>query len=223
MDDVNAQLAAMKANWKKNRDASKAMTGGGGTTLEVGPCEVVWAGGRIISYNDALAVVMEFDYAGDDAAQQGRKGVRFCGLDTDEKVVFFLGDLRRMECQVDEIDDPEQIKDILKELDERKPHMRATVKKKGDYLNFYLDKLISNENDTAPAAEEAATDQPENLEQQPLKAGDKIEFQYSNKTHTGIVDKILDDDETLKVKCDQLKGRILTINVADNKVEMLVG
>jgi hypothetical protein len=233
MDEVADKLAEMKANWKKNKEASKSYTGGGGTTLEVGNWEVVWKKGRLITYADTLAAIMEFEYAGEDIEHQGKAGVRFCGLDTDEKIIFFLSDLRKMECQIDEIDDPAQIKDIFSELDKRKPHMRSTVKKSkdGQYTNFYLDKLLSNDGEAEGVeggevdAKETEKEEelPENEEMAQLKAGDKIQFQYNQKTCTGVVDKIMEDDETLKVKCDQLKGRIVTINVGDNKVEMLVG
>ena len=224
------QLRQMRERWNKGKEQSKK-DNFSGTTLSPGQFATRLTGAKLISGDKGLSVVFEFTCVRGD--EIGEKGIRFAGLGTDEQLVYFQRDLRRLGIEVDDFE-PEQIPDILKELLEARPGVRINVKQNGEYKNVYVDKLMEldpeedvqpGENGEGSGAEasggddsgEDAGDGGEGAGEVTFEPGDDVSYTVKGKKQTGVVKKLLDDG-SYNVKNDATKQ---IDNVEPEKLKLL--
>lgn len=226
------QLREMKERWNKGKQESKKPGFGEGTTLTKGQYATRLTTAKLINTEKGPSVVFEFTCVRGD--QTGEKGVRFAGMDTDDRIIYLQRDLRKLGQEVDELD-IEQLPAMLKALVDEKPGVRITVKESGEYLNVYIDKLMELEDDEQiPDAEAAssgnddateATDGEEGLgepaaeteaeeaaEGPGFEIADDVAYVIKGKKQTGVVKKINDDD-MVEIKNDVTK-KVDKVNVA---------
>lgn len=145
------QLAAMKARWEKNKEPAKAGGSGGGTTFSPGRHFTRLTAAKLIPSDKGLSVMFEFTGCSPDE-EVGEKAVRWAGMDTEDKMKYLLQDLIRLGVGIDDFDITE-LPAKLDELVAAAPAVRVTVKESGEYTNVYIDKLIEETGEEAPAAE----------------------------------------------------------------------
>lgn len=90
------------------------------------------------------------------------------GLETEDNIMYFQRDLVRLGKEVP--DDPSDLEDVLKELEEEEPTIRIQLKTKGEYQNVRILKLVgADEEDEAeseePSDEEAETEAEDTAEE----------------------------------------------------------
>lgn len=234
VDQMAKSLAAMKDRWNKAKEESAKDGGRSGTTLSASPkgerhiCQLSAA--RVVQGDKGLSVLLEWTCV--EGEEIGEKAVIWLNFDTDEKFIWAQRALRKLEVDVDAIDSPELLPQLCIELVEAAPAARITVKENGEYINCYIDNVVTLEGQDTQVQEgqelpeEATGESSEGAEvateatdtgEQPngegqveevvpgLAVGDDVEYTVKGQPQTGVVKQIL-DDETVNVRNDKTKA-----------------
>jgi len=115
-----------------------------------------------IGANDWLHVALEFVCVSDGEAL-GLFHTHRCGIDNENSLSFMQRDLERLGVDLDEleINEEEDLTDVLKELIETAPIVRASLKRSGDFLNMRISKLLDIDESELPDLEGAGEEEEE--------------------------------------------------------------
>lgn len=233
LSPLQKKLRAMKESWNSSKEEGKKTTTGG-TTLTDGRHLCKLTDASLNEGSKGPFVKLEFTCV--EGEETGEKGVRICGLDNEERLVYLQRDLTRLGVDIDELD-IEQLPDLLGELAAQAPGVRVTVKtNEGSdgkmYQNCYIDKLVelngqaeeaeaeapaeeaAAETEEAPAEEAAAEEEGETLE-----VGDDVSYLSGKVKLTGVVKSIDYDTSMIGIRDDKTKK---VVSVHAEKVDKLV-
>lgn len=238
MTPLQKRLKALKESWNSGKEESKKT--GGATTLSDGRHLCKLTDASLLEGNKGPFVKFEFTAVEGD--EIGEKGVRNCGLDSEDRIVYLQRDLRRLGVEVDDFD-IEQLPDILAELAGQAPGVRVTVKtNEGSdgkmYSNCYIDKLVALDGSEgeAPAeaeaeaepeaeaeTEEAPAETEAEAEAEPegetLEVGDDVTYLSGKVKLTGVVKSIDYDTSMIGIRDDKTKK---VISVHAEKVDKVI-
>jgi hypothetical protein len=142
------RLKMMNQKWQSSREESTKPGFGEGTTLTSSTSGVRHicrlSAARLVMVKDSPAVVFEFTAVQGD--EIGEKAVRFCNFGKDEQIVYLQRDLRKLGVPVDDFN-AEELPAQLEQLVAEAPACRITVKQNGEYVNVYIDKMVSLDDD----------------------------------------------------------------------------
>ena len=139
---------------------------------------------------------------------------KYYGLDKEESLTYLQRDLVRLGIEIPE--DPEELENILQSIVKQKLLVKFRVKENGEYLNIYLDKLVSEGSETEHEVDEvkdgADMDKPaasngnaksvsENEDDESTEIEPGLRVNVTGKG-AGIVKEVDEDEGNVTVKLD---------------------
>lgn len=107
-----------------------------------------------------IQVVMHWKFL--KGEYKGQEKLSFSGIETEDNLKYLLRDLSLLGYDTDEIDGPDDLKGILKELNKEKPKSKISLKTKGEFQNVYIlkDSESVDDDEDGDEDEEDADDEP---------------------------------------------------------------
>lgn len=146
---------------------------------------------RGVETKNGPSVVMDLKAAGESEQAGGRFSI-FYGLD-EEHIGYLFGDLAKLGYEVEELDD-EQLDEIAEDIAKTKPVVRVTAKKKGEYTNVYIDKVLEDVEASDVETDGEADDEEDEDDEKPKKKGKKAKDEEEDEEEEEE-DPSGDDDE----------------------------
>lgn len=139
---MERKLREMKEAWERNKEESKKAGGRGGTTLKPGEKYLTRLSDAMLRDGEN-GPYARLEFTCIEGDQTGEKGIVNGNFDSDDRIVYFQRDLRRLGVEVDDFD-VTQLPAILADLKAKQPGVRLAVaeSKDGKYINCYIDKLV---------------------------------------------------------------------------------
>ncbi len=146
--------------------------GGGFNDVELDPGKYVCIAKklRFVDTKNGAAAVLDLKVAGESEQAGGRISI-FYNLD-EERIVWLFRALDRLGYDVSEVDEA-VLEEVAADIEENTPVVRVTAKKNGDYINYYLDKLLKDVEAADVETEGAKEDAEEDAEEEEEKPAKK--------------------------------------------------
>jgi len=125
-----------------------------------------------VSGNDRLQVLMHWKFL--TGEYKGKVKIAYQGIETEENLTYFGRDLQRFGYETDDIEGPDDIKGILKELNKEKPKAKISLKTKGDFQNVNI-LAVDGQDDDEAADDEDGDEEEEKPKKKKSKKSDDDE------------------------------------------------
>lgn len=152
------KLAKAMKNWKKAKERKPSFENvvtDGVYTAKLVRAEMGESQGSGRLQVSMRAVIAGGEYKGENVNW-------YLGLETEDNIMFFQRDLVRLGKEVP--DDPTDLEDVLKELEDEKPTMRIQLRTKGEFQNVRILKLVGAEDEETESETEEEAEEPEEEE-----------------------------------------------------------
>lgn len=144
---------------------------------------------------------------------KGKTVMAHHGLDNEMSQMYFIKEIKALKYEVP--DSLDEIENVLKKMEKKKPKVSIKLITKGEYQNVYIVKPITDDEvDDAEGSEEVAGEEGVELEK-----GMKVEAEVDGETITGVVTKINEKKEQATIEDedgDEHTALLCDIEVLEN-------
>lgn len=231
-------LAKMKSSWKKAQTRERLDF----EDLEAGVYIMAICGATLAQWGDKKKTAIKFDYVVQEGECAGSTQTVFENCETEDNMFFIQLLIEKLGYELPEI---EELEEVLKDIENTKPIVRARVTNREGFTNIRVLKLIEGEggltkeellgtdgaevskkkkSTPAPTPTENADEATEVVKRSAsnivLEVGTKVSFEESEQVYTGVIAEEPQEDGTVDVEVDEVE-EVWNVSIKENNIQLL--